>query len=277
MARPPRWLDLMARPGVSQWMHRAVTARPPRVVVQAAIRAFARAYKIDLDEIAEPIASFVTFQDFFTRSLRAGARPIEADPGRLPSPSDGTFSAFGALGEGVLVQAKGVEYRLDDLLGGNEDADAYRGGSYAVVYLAPHNYHRVHMPVDGTIVEWRYLPGALYPVNQIGLRHVDGLFARNERIIAHVESEVGRAAVILVGATFVGHMRTVFTDLAANEGHADTGLQRLDPMLALRRGDEVGVFEMGSTVVLIFERGDLQPEAALGQPIRMGEALLRLP
>ncbi len=274
---PPRWLDLVSDPRVSQVMHRVVTWRAPKPVVGAAIRAFSRAYPVALDEASRPVADYTTFQDFFTRTLKPGARAIETDPRLLPSPADGRLSAFGPLGVGRLVQAKGVDYSLDALLGDRDEADPYRYGSYAVVYLAPFNYHRVHTPWNGTLTHWRYVPGALYPVNGLGLRHVPGLFSKNERFIAHFDTEFGRAAMIMVGATFVGHMKVVFTDLAANDGQPASGCQRPDDPLSLRRGEEFGVFEMGSTVVMVFERDDVQLHVGLGDAVQMGQGVLTLP
>ncbi|MBI5607629.1 MAG: phosphatidylserine decarboxylase [Deltaproteobacteria bacterium] len=274
---PPRWLDLLARPEVSQAMGKLVRLHAPKPVLQRAIRTFARIYKIDLGEAERDIAEFETFQDFFTRTLKPGLRPITQEAKALASPADGRLSAVGSLDTSTLIQAKGVEYSLDALLGGSQDADPYRGGSYAVVYLAPNNYHRVHSPWSGTVTQWRYLPGALYPVNAMGIRHVHGLFARNERIVGHCETEFGPAALIMVGATCVGHMRVAFTDLACNEGNVGSGLQPCSPMLALQRGQEFGVFEMGSTVVLVSAQKNLQPLVPLGQPVQMGQAFLGLP
>jgi phosphatidylserine decarboxylase len=278
---PPRWLEAIARPALSQVMHRVVRTEPPRPVLGAAIRAFSRAWGVDLAEAARPVEDYRSFQDFFTRTLKDGLRPIEADPALVPSPSDGRLSAFGPLAEGRLVQAKGVEYSLDALLGGADDAAPYRHGSYAVVYLAPNDYHRVHCPWRGTLTHWRYLPGALYPVNKVGLRHVPGLFARNERIVGHFDCEFGRAALIMVGATFVGHMRVRFTDLATNTGAPASGRVVAEAPLAFERGEELGVFEMGSTVVLLFDRDDLELAGAprshgLGARVRVGAPVLRL-
>lgn len=273
---PPRWLDWLAQPQVSQAMGKLVRVRAPKPVLRAAIRTFAKAYGADLSEAADPVETFDTFQAFFTRKLRAGARPIAAEANVVPSPADGVMSAFGCLDSGTLIQAKGVEYTLDALLGGSADADVYRNGSYAVVYLAPNNYHRVHTPWRGTVTQWRYLPGALYPVNKMGLRHVHGLFARNERIVGHCDTEFGPAALIMVGATCVGHMRVAFTDMACNEGLPGSGLRACEPVLATDRGDEFGVFEMGSTVVLILQRSDLAPCSPVPSEIKMGQAMLRV-
>jgi phosphatidylserine decarboxylase len=273
---PPKWLDLLARPGVSQAMGKLVGLRAPKPVLRQAIRTFSKLYGVDLSEAEGDLGDYATFQEFFTRKLKPGLRPVSQDAAVMPSPADGVLSAFGSLETGTLIQAKGVEYTLDALLGGSADADAYRGGSYAVVYLAPHNYHRVHSPWRGTVTQWRYLPGALYPVNQMGISKVHGLFARNERIVGHCDTEFGPAAMIMVGATCVGHMRVAFTDLACNEGHAGSGLTTCSPLLAQERGDEFGVFEMGSTVVLVMARSDLEPAVSLPSPVRVGEPLLRV-
>ncbi|MEY3014349.1 MAG: hypothetical protein RIT45_3084 [Pseudomonadota bacterium] len=273
--RPPSWLRAVSDPRVSRVMHKVVTWQPPKPVLGAAIRTFSRAWGVELHEAERPVDDYVSFQDFFTRTLKEGARPVAQERDVVASPADGKLSAFGPLGDGRLVQAKGVEYALDALLGDSVDADPYRHGSYAVVYLAPNNYHRVHVPLRGTLTHWRYIPGALYPVNKIGLSNVPGLFARNERIVGHIDSELGKVGVIMVGATFVGHMKVAFTDLATNAGAPASGRVAPEAPVAFERGDEFGVFEMGSTVVLVFDRDDLEPTVPLGSPVRMGQAILR--
>ena len=273
---PPTWMELIGRPKLSQVMRKIVTSKPPRPVLRFAIKTFCDIYNVETEQAERDVLDYESFQAFFTRRLKPGLRPFEAAKEIVPSPSDGTLSAFGPLGEGSLVQAKGVEYSLDALLGSASDADPYRGGSYAVVYLAPYNYHRVHCPIDGELTHWRYVPGALYPVNKTGLKHVPGLFARNERIIGHFDCEFGRCAVIMVGATFVGHMTVAFSDFATNESQPATGRVDAKPAVKMGRGDEFGVFEMGSTVVLLFDRDDLEPALPLGTAIRAGQAALRV-
>lgn len=274
-SKPPLWLTALGNPKVSQTMGKLVQLRPPKPLLGAAIRLFSKVYGADVSEAERAIGDFDSFQDFFTRRLKPNARPIEQAPDLMPSPVDGVLSAFGPLGRGTLIQAKGIEYSLDDLLGGAEDAEPYRNGMYAVAYLAPKNYHRVHTGWQGAIARWRYLPGALFPVNQWGIKYVDGLFARNERVLAHCDSEFGPLAMVMVGATCVGHMRVCFTNMAANEGHPDSGLCTLSPPLHQARGDEFGVFEMGSTVVLLFARSDISPVVTVPSPIVMGQAILR--
>jgi phosphatidylserine decarboxylase len=269
-------MTLLADPRVSQAMGKLVQLRAPRPVLSTAIRAFSKAYGVALDEASEDVGDFETFQAFFTRRLKPGLRPIEQAADIIPSPVDGVLSAFGPLGQGVLIQAKGVEYSLDALLGGSEDADPYRNGAYAVGYLAPHNYHRVHSAWRGRIRSWRYLPGLLYPVNKQGIAKVHGVLARNERVVAHCDTEFGPAALVMVGATCVGHMRVCFTDLCANEGRPGTGLTELAQPVEQGRGDEFGVFEMGSTIVMVLARGDVTPARDVPFPVKVGEPFLRL-
>ena len=275
--KPPLWLDLLSRPEVSRAMGRLVRVQAPRPVLLAAIRAFCKLYGADPSEAERPLHEFATFQEFFTRRLKADARSIERDPRLVPSPADGVLSVFGTLENDTLIQAKGIHYTLDALLGGKEDADPYRGGSYAVVYLAPKNYHRVHSPWQGEIVRWRHIAGPLYPVNAVGIQRVPGLFARNERIVGHCQTEFGPAAILMVGATCVGHMRVAFSDLASNEGRPTAALTPLSPYFGQSRGDEFGVFEMGSTVVLVFARPDIAPCLDVPSPVRQGQGILRVP
>jgi len=269
-------LDALSKPAVSRTIGRLVRLPLPRPVMWTVGTTFAKVFGADLSESADPTTSFPTFQAFFTRRLKLGARPISQDPRALPSPADGVLSMHGSLARGTLVQAKGIDYALDALLGSGDDARPYRGGTYAVVYLAPKNYHRVHAPWRGEVSSWRYIPGPLYPVNRLGIEHVPGVFARNERFVAHCMTEVGRAALIMVGATCVGHMKMSFTDLASNEGHAASGLVRMARPWAHERGDEFGVFEMGSTVVLCFERADVTPLGGLPHVVKVGEGVLSI-
>lgn len=271
----PKWLDLLSHPAVSQAMGRLVRVHAPKPVMQAAIRAFCKLYGADSSEAERALHEFATFQEFFTRRLKPGMRPIESAVNLLPSPADGVLSISGSLAHDTLIQAKGIDYSLDALMGGKADADPYRGGSYAVVYLAPKNYHRVHSPWQGEIVQWRAIDGPLYPVNATGIANVPGLFARNQRIIGHCRTEFGPAALIMVGATCVGHMRVCFTDLCTNEGKPTTDLTTLSSPFPLSRGDEFGVFEMGSTVVLVFANPDVAPLLPVPSPVLQGQGILR--
>ncbi len=251
--------------------------RLPAPVLVPLIRAWSRVYGADLSEAAEPIAAFRTFNAFFTRALRDGARPIDTGPGVVVSPSDSRLSDRGAVPvDGRLEQVKGESYSLEALLGSPEEAELYSRGLHATLYLGPGMYHRVHAPVDGHIVGWRYIPGRLFPVNPLAVRSVPGLFTRNERVVVFLEAEgLGPVAVVLVGATNVGRITLRFTDLSTNAGAAALRADPPEP-IPVRRGDELGVFNLGSTVVLLVADAALAPaHVSPGALVRMGEALWR--
>jgi phosphatidylserine decarboxylase len=250
--------------------------RPPRVVLAPAIRAYARLFGVALDEAALPPESYPTFDAFFTRRLREGVRPIASGPGVVVSPSDSRLSAIGAIpGNGLLEQVKGSTYSIEALLGSAEDAEPFREGVHATLYLSPAMYHRVHSPLHARVRAWRYVPGRLFPVNAAGVRSVPGLFARNERVAVFLDTEDhGPAAVVLVGAANVGRMSLAFADLVTNSGRPGGRATPLSPV-ALRRGDELGAFHLGSTVVLLLADRALVPEAEAGSLVRVGQALWR--
>lgn len=250
----------------------------PATVLQAAIKAYVRAYEVDLDEVAEPVTSFRTFNAFFTRALREGARPLCEGADRVASPADGAILNYGTLADGRLRQIKGRDYGLGELLGSEEEAAVFRGGRYVTVYLSPRDYHRVHFPLDGRVVGWRYIPGALYPVNRLGLQRVDRLFATNERLITLVDTEAaGLVAVIMVGATSVGHIEVTYDPIRTNHPPRVARETRLDRPLPVRKGDELGRFNLGSTVVLLVQGAGMRfAGLSEGQPVRMGEELMAL-
>ena len=246
----------------------------PGPLLRAAIRAYSGLYAVDWSEVAEPLEAFPTFNAFFTRRLREGARAVAGGP-CVVSPTDSRLSAFGAIpGDGRLEQIKGRSYSMEALLGSAEDAALFRAGSYATLYLSPSMYHRVHSPVDGRIRSWRYLPGRLYPVNSVAVRSVDGLFTVNERVAVVLESAAfGSVAVVLVGATNVGRITLAFTDLVTNVGRPAARTEAPSP-IPIARGDELGAFNLGSTVVLLVADAALRPAGpAPGDLVRMGQAL----
>ena len=247
---------------------------PAPSAAAAADRAYVRAYGVDLSEAALPADAYPSFSAFFTRRLREAARPIETEPGVVVSPSDSRLASIGRVPEdGRLEQVKGDRYSLEALLGSSGDAEALRGGQHATLYLSPSMYHRVHSPVDGRIVAWRYVPGLLFPVNAMGVRSVPGLFTRNERVVVLIETEAhGRVAVVLVGATNVGRIQLAFAELETNRGRAAGSFAPPRP-LAVRRGDELGVFNLGSTVVLLVADPRLERTFETGSLVRVGQAL----
>ena len=247
----------------------------PAPLHRAAMRAFSRAYRVDTSEAELDLGGYGRFSDFFSRGLRAGARPVDADPRAVVSPVDGVVSQAGVLDRGSCLQAKGIQFPVDKLL---DDADlAARfalGGSFATLYLSPRDYHRVHAPVGGTIVASRYLPGELWPVNPATVRARDALFCLNERLVTVLETDVGRSAVVKVGATCVGRIRAAYDDRLTHSGQP-AGLRAYLPPKPVWRGDELGRFEMGSTVIVLFEPGRVAWDDWLvpGAVVRMGQRI----
>jgi phosphatidylserine decarboxylase len=244
----------------------------------ALIRLFMRGYPIELGEAEfERIESYDHFNAFFTRALKPGARPQPADPAALSSPVDGTLSQFGKIVGGSLIQAKGHDYTTGELLADEALAATFVDGDFATIYLAPHNYHRVHMPFTGALKHWSYVPGRLFSVNPSTARGLPKLFARNERMVAIFETKVGPMAVVMVGALFVGGVETVWGG-RLTPPHVRSGgpfnYATLRP-LSLNRGDEMGRFHMGSTVILLMPRGVVTwaDGLAAGTPLRLGQQI----
>jgi len=254
----------------------AIAAARGGAATAGLIRWFVRRYGVDMDEAAEPdIACYPTFNEFFTRALKPGARPLaEAD---LVCPVDGAISQFGSIERDQIFQAKGHRYSTTALVGGDAALAApFEDGHFATLYLSPRDYHRIHMPCDGRLLRMLHVPGELFSVNPTTARGVPGLFARNERVVCLFDSSRGPFVLALVGATIVGSMATVWHGVVSpprlphvREWHYG------DRDLRLKQGDEMGRFLLGSTVVLLFPKGGLQfsPAWAPGRAIRLGEAM----
>jgi phosphatidylserine decarboxylase len=264
---------------LSQMAHELTRSRL-RWLKNALIRGFVGHFHPDLSDAAQPDPlAFESFNAFFTRALRAGARPVDTDPAALVSPVDGSVSQLGRLDGSWLVQAKGHAYTLESLLG--EDSawtEMFRGGAFATLYLAPFNYHRVHMPLPGTLRAAWYLPGTLFSVNATTAASVPGLFARNERVVCVFGEGVLSFALVLVGALFVGSMSTVWHGEVTPRSprrRAELPLDATRAGLTLERGAEVGRFNMGSTVILLLPPGRSSWAAPLvpGSAVRVGERL----
>ena len=270
------WLaaTLASSPALSRVTGRLSELRLPPVVLRRLLRAYVRAYGVDMDEARLPLESYPTFNAFFTRRLREGCRPVCAEPGVVTAPCDARLSSIGKVpADGRLEAVKGRDYSIEALLGSAEDARPFRSGVHATLYLSPAMYHRVHSPVDGLVRAWRYVPGRLFPVNPAGVRSIPGLFTRNERVAVFCDTDAhGPAAVVLVGAANVGRMSLAFTDLVTNRGAA--GVREEPPQsVRLSRGDDLGAFNLGSTVVLLVADCVLAPAARAGDVVRMGQAL----
>jgi phosphatidylserine decarboxylase len=268
---------LVSFPALSRMAGWAADRRLPPFVLGPLIRGYSRLFGVDLEEAAEPLEAFSSFNAFFTRRLRDGARPVDSSAGGVVSPSDSVLSGMGSLpADGRLEQVKGRSYALGALLGSPEDAAPFGKGCYATLYLSPAMYHRVHSPVAGRVVAWRYVPGRLFPVNPLAVRSVEGLFTRNERVIVFVETEEhGPVAVVLVGAANVGRITLRFTDLVSNAGAPPARVEPATP-IRLERGEEMGAFNLGSTVVLLVGDTGLVPvDDTPGRRVKVGEALWR--
>jgi phosphatidylserine decarboxylase len=246
-------------------------------LTSAAIRWFARHYRVDMSEAANPdLDSYRSFNDFFTRALKPGARPLA--PVDLVCPVDGAISQFGAMDRNLIIQAKGHHYLTTALLAGDEAlATQFDHGSFATLYLSPKDYHRVHMPCDGRLLRMIHVPGALFSVNPVTARGVPGLFARNERVVCVFETQRGPFVLVLVGATIVGSVATVWhgTVTPPRVPEVREWHYREHRQVELKQGDEMGRFQLGSTVVLLFPQGPLRFNASWApeRAIRLGEAM----
>ena len=246
------------------------------VFTTALIRWFVRRYQVNMVEAANPdLASYPSFNTFFTRPLRAGARPLAKAP--YICPVDGAISQFGAIAADQVFQAKGHTYSTTALVGGDVQLAAqFQNGSFATLYLSPRDYHRIHMPCDGELRRMIYVPGDLFSVNPTTARGVPGLFARNERVVCVFDSARGPFVLTLVGATIVGSMATVWHGLVNPPRSPQVCEWHYDPgKVSLRQGDEMGRFLLGSTVVMLFPSAALEfnPLWAPAKAIRLGEAM----
>lgn len=265
---------LVPQQKLSETAGRLAASQNP-LVKKAFVHTFAKAYGISLEEYARKnLGDFKSFNDFFTRELAQDARPIDDTTDGIVSPADGMISQIGHIQQGQILQAKGRDYSVSHLLADtdNKHSSYYEGGSFATVYLAPSNYHRVHMPFDGTLVETRYVPGSLFSVNNVTAANVPDLFARNERLVCVFDTEFGRAVVVLVGAMIVAGIETVAT------GKIDRSdrIQTLEHTLSLKKGDELGRFYLGSTAIVVMPKSagvkwaqDMQH----GAVVQMGQLL----
>lgn len=258
----------------------ALARTPNRFVSQLLIRGFVRLYAVDVTETERPVpAGYATFNDFFTRALKPGARRIDSNPASLVSPADGTVQQIGAIRGGDILQVKGSTYSAADLLGSGASAAApYQDGSFVTIYLAPWNYHRVHIPAAGSLVRMTHVPGELWSVNSVTAARVPRLFARNERLVCHFEAPWGPFAVVLVGALNVGSISTAWAGQVLPRAARDVAHWNYAPQAAevtLARGALLGQFNLGSTVVVLLPPHAVRwrPELACGSAVHVGEAL----
>ncbi len=249
--------------------------RLPRFMMTPIILAFARIYKINIQEAELEIRDYESLNKFFTRALKNGSRLIDQKENVIISPVDGRLLVSGSLEQGQLLQSKGMESSLQNLLGNNRFYKQFLGGRYMTIYLSPQDYHRIHSPVEGRILGYYYQPGKLFPVNNLAVNTINQLFSKNERLITYIQSEFGLVAVVKVGATSVGKIRVTYDpNIATNRWVRLAKEHMYEEEITIRKGAELGRFEMGSTVMLLFEKDTVEllefeekQKLLFGQPI----------
>ncbi|WJG10064.1 archaetidylserine decarboxylase [Aliiglaciecola sp. LCG003] len=252
-------------------------------VTTALIKMFIKQYNVDMSEAKESDPSYYrTFNHFFTRELKDGARPICQDPQHLAMSVDGTVSQLGDIKYDTIFQAKGHDYSLTTLLGGNPDlAEPFKGGKFATIYLSPKDYHRIHMPMDAILTDMVYVPGDLFSVNPLTTENVPGLFARNERVACMFESVHGKFAIVLVGATIVASIETIWAGTVTPPAGKNVQHWRYpkdsEGTISLKKGEEMGLFKLGSTIVACFEPDMIEFNGqSSGDVTRLGEIFATL-
>ena len=266
---PQHWLSRL-----TGWL---AEVRYPIWLKNAVIERFVQHFEVNMAEAeqADPKA-YANFNEFFTRPLRSGARPIaEAD---IVCPADGAISQLGEIEEGRIFQAKGQYFSTRELLGGDEERAAqFQDGQFATIYLSPRDYHRVHMPIAGQLTATSYIPGKLFSVNAVTVENVERLFARNERLVCYFDTDVGPMAMILVGAMIVAGIETVWSGQVAPADRVTvvSDFQALPEAVSLAKGEEMGRFKLGSTVILLFPKGSMawDERYVAGTATRLGEPL----
>jgi phosphatidylserine decarboxylase len=273
------WFRWFPKSGLTRCAGWLADIRWPARPLAAFIRFYIQVFGIDMSQFVVPAEGFPTFNRFFTREVKPGARPLPEGADCLLSPVDGRVIQAGPIERGRLLQAKGVDYSLAQLLGGDPAWQRYDGGQFATLYLHPRDYHRIHAPCAGDVVRFRYIPGDLWTVSPTGVQQVPGLFARNERWITFLRTKTGEVAVVKVGATIVGRIRVVYHPGVSHAWSARPLAETLAKPVPLTAGAELGRFELGSTVILLTRPGEaswepLQPGAAVRMGMRLGRVAI---
>jgi len=255
-----------------------VHVRLPGSMSSMVIRSFARKYRVNLDEAAEPVEHYRSLGEFFTRDLRPGARPVE---GAFVSPVDARLREWGTIQDGLIPQVKGKTYRLDEFLGRDDIAPTFEGGLFFNFYLSPKDYHHIHSPVRGLVARSLHIPGHLWPVNDWSLGAIDNLFSVNERVVTYLKSRFGVIAVVMIGATNVGKMTVTYDSFVTNVPPRERATRRRDyaSPVVLNAGDRLGTFHMGSSVVVLVRRGvfaDTQVTVEAPCDVIMGQRIVNV-
>jgi phosphatidylserine decarboxylase len=266
-------LRVLPRARIGQALGRLADRHWSSPVGRAVVGLYSRVYDVSLGDCVES-GGWESFDAFFTRRLREGARAVDPDPRVVTSPADGRIESMGSIDDAGTFVVKGRPYAVAELVGDAQEARRFLGGAGCVVYLSPRDYHRVHAPVSGTVRRIRSMPGDYYPVNSIGVRHVPNLFCRNRRVSIEIDAEagLGRITVVMVVAMIVGRITTV--GIEARD--VPLGDHVFEPPLAVRRGGELGVFHLGSTAVVLVDRRAAGGWLVGEGPVRYGQALLRV-
>lgn len=267
-------MRLLPKSALSTVVGKATRLPVPASLHQAAMKAFASAYGVNLEEAEGELSDYPTFGSFFTRRLKAGRRTIDPAPNVVASPVDAHVSQIGLIENGACIQAKGITFPVDRLLGDARRALDFEGGSFATLYLSPRDYHRFHSPLPGHVTGYHYLPGAFWPVNAASVSSVDALFAVNERLVTYLDTPAGACAYVAVGATCVARIHAAYDELVTHAGQPAKAHTYPRP-LPIEKGGELGMFEMGSTVILLFQRGRVRWEPSLGPgaPVVLGQKI----
>ncbi len=268
------FLRLLPKNLVSKLLGKLADLQLPSPLLVSFIQLYSRIYAVNLNEIKAPsLEKFKTFNDFFTRQLNPKSRPIDNDPDSVISPVDGSVAEFGDIANGLMIQTKGVYYSLTDLVG-PKHAKLFKDGFFITLYLSPSDYHRIHAPISGRVTEFSYFSGNLWPVNDFGVKHIGGLFSINERIVTALEGKSSSVGMVKVGATVVGKIKVEYSDLTSNSGEKTQLYLPVFPARLYEKGDEVGRFQLGSTVILLFEKDRFKPtDLRKGKAVKMGQAI----
>lgn len=269
-------MPILPKHDLSHWVGRAVHHPIPGPVGRKSVEWFAKFYNIDMNEAEHPISHYKTIGQLFTRKLKEGVRPI-ADK-EIVHCADAVITEAGRIEAGTLIQAKGKTYTVSELLKSSEYDEVFEGGAYATYYLCPTDYHRVHSPVSGQIIWSSHIPGEMWPVNAWSVNAITNLFGVNERVAVIIQTPKGKAALVMVAATNVGNMTMSFDNeitTASRRGERQIRSRKYDPPHEIAKGDEVGIFHMGSTVVMLYEKslvGDRGLVELKGKHAKMGGA-----